>query len=126
MSWLLLLKDGNGAICIHRDETGSLELLDHLVSIGVVPLEVLYLGNLGLELVDSGELCLDSGLVGSFLHFGREYLLLRASPHVTLLQHVDAAAFCHYNKDELEILRYCTYKILPLKSRKRRPLLDPW
>ena len=113
MSRLLFLENGDGTILIHRNQASSLQLLDHLVCIVVISTEIFYLSNLGLKGLDSGDLGLDSSFIRSFLDFGIQDLLLRASADVAHLEHVDAAALHDYHKKELEAGHGGTYGIRP-------------
>ena len=98
VSGLLFLQDSDGTVRVHRDEAGRLQLLDHLVGGVVVSAEIVDLGNLGFESIESGELGLDIGLILGLLHLRIQDLLLRAPSHVTLLEHINTTPFHDYHK----------------------------
>ena len=95
MRRLLLLEDGDRAVRVHCDKTGGLQLLDHLVRSVVVPSEHLDFGDLGFEGGESGKFGLEVGLFRCFFGLGGLDFLHGATTHVSLLQHIDAAALDH-------------------------------
>ena len=85
MRRLLLLEDGDGALFVHSNEAGSLQLLYHLVRSVVVPSEHLDFGDLGFESVKSGKFGLEVGLLRGFFGLGGLDFLHGATTHVSLL-----------------------------------------
>ena len=97
------MKNCDRTVRIHGDEASGLQLLDHLVCIVVISSEILYLGNLGLKSLDSGELGLNIGFILGLLYLGIVDLLLCPAANVAHFEHIHSTALGEgYGRGRLE------------------------